>query len=113
MSRKKSADLPVSSSPAVAPQTTAPVPAKSRARGLNPKVVMHKHKQNVATEPEPVPAGVGTAVPVQQQVPVVQAPTHEEISVRAYLHAEARGFQGASLDDDWFRAERELLAERQ
>jgi hypothetical protein len=34
--------------------------------------------------------------------------SHDEIARLAYLYAEARGFQGGSSDDDWFRAEREL-----
>jgi hypothetical protein len=111
MPTKKSADQPVSSSPAAAPQNNAPASAKSRARGSRVKAVTHKHKQNAATLPEPV--AVEITVPAPQPAPAaVHAPTHEDISIRAYLIAETRGFQGGSPEDDWFRAERELLAER-
>src|SRR5215472_451819 len=111
MPRKKSADQPVSSSPAAAPQSIAPASAKSRARGSSAKPVTHKHKQYAATLPEP--AATEITVPAPQQAPAaVHAPKHEDISIRAYLIAEARGFQGGSPEDDWFRAERELLAQR-
>lgn len=47
----------------------------------------------------------GTAIPSA-------APTHEEIAARAYLYWEARGCQGGCPEEDWSRAERELLARR-
>jgi len=109
MPTKKSADKPVSSSPAGAPQNTAPASAKSRARGSSAKPVTHKHKQNAATLSESAAAAVPAAQPVTAVVP---APTHDDISIRAYLIAEARSFQGGSPEDDWFRAERELIAGR-
>ncbi len=34
---------------------------------------------------------------------------HEEIAKLAYSYWEARGFQGGSPEEDWVRAERELL----
>jgi len=108
MPRKKSADQPVSSSPAAAPQGAAPAPSKSRVRGSSAKVVTHKHKQ-IAAPPEQGAAEIATVVPAQQPASL----SHQEISIRAYLIAEGRGFQGGSPDDDWFRAERELRAERQ
>jgi hypothetical protein len=36
-------------------------------------------------------------------------PAHEEIARRAYLYAESRGFQGGSPEEDWLRAERDLM----
>ncbi len=111
MTRKKSADQPLSSSPTGAQQNPSPV--SSRARGSSPKAVTHKHKQNPATLPQPAPAEIASSPTVQPPAAVAfQPPTHEEISLRAYFFAEARGFQGGSPEDDWFRAERELLAER-
>jgi hypothetical protein len=62
--------------------------------------VTHKHKPTAAP-----------AAPLTAEA-VFQPPTHEEISVRAYLLAETRGFQNGSPEDDWFCAEKELLAER-
>jgi hypothetical protein len=38
----------------------------------------------------------------------VSAPTQEEISRLAYSYWEARGGQGGSAWEDWFRAEEEL-----
>jgi len=35
-------------------------------------------------------------------------PSHEEIAVLAYSYWEARGYQGGSPEEDWFRAEQEL-----
>jgi hypothetical protein len=35
---------------------------------------------------------------------------HEEIARLAYSHWEARGRQGGSPEEDWFRAEKELKA---
>jgi hypothetical protein len=36
------------------------------------------------------------------------APGHEEVARLDYFHWEARGFQGGSPEEDWFRAEEEL-----
>jgi len=43
------------------------------------------------------------------------APTHEEISVRAYFLAQKRAQAGlpGSPEDDWLKAEQELREERQ
>jgi hypothetical protein len=38
----------------------------------------------------------------------LSAPTHEDIADLAYSYWEARGFQGGSPWEDWFRAEEEL-----
>ena len=40
---------------------------------------------------------------------VTRAPSHEEIARLAYAYWEARGGQHGSPQDDWYRAERELL----
>ena len=37
-----------------------------------------------------------------------ESPSHAEIAVLAYSYWEARGCQGGSPEEDWFRAEREL-----
>ena len=39
-------------------------------------------------------------------------PTHEEIARLAYAYWEARGHPHGSAQEDWFRAERELLRRR-
>ena len=35
-------------------------------------------------------------------------PTQEEIAILAYSYWEARGYQGGSPEEDWFRAAHEL-----
>ena len=40
------------------------------------------------------------------------APSHEEIARLAYAYWEARGHPHGSAQEDWFRAERELLRRR-
>jgi len=40
------------------------------------------------------------------------APAHEEIAQLAYRYWEARGRPLGSPEDDWFRAEQEVLMER-
>ena len=39
-------------------------------------------------------------------------PSHEEIARLAYAYWEARGHPHGSAQEDWFRAERELLRRR-
>ncbi|MFI5113468.1 MAG: DUF2934 domain-containing protein [Terriglobales bacterium] len=39
-------------------------------------------------------------------------PSHEEIARLAYTYWEARGWVHGSAQEDWFRAERELLLRR-
>jgi len=38
------------------------------------------------------------------------APARDEVSRLAYLYWEARGGTGGSAEDDWYRAEQEILA---
>ena len=38
-------------------------------------------------------------------------PTHQEIAALAYSYWEARGYQGGSPEEDWFRAEQELCGQ--
>ena len=48
----------------------------------------------------------------QSMTSVLERPTQlveEEIAELAYSFWEARGFQGGSPEDDWLRAERELM----
>ena len=43
----------------------------------------------------------------------VSAPTHDRVAELAYSFWEARGFQGGSPWEDWFRAEEELKRRRE
>ncbi len=40
-------------------------------------------------------------------------PSREDIASLAYFYWEARGCQGGSPEDDWIRAERELMGQAQ
>ena len=73
--------------------------AKLRATAVKPKASAATHKR--ATKKT-----VQTAVPTSEPV---RAISFEEISRRAYSYWEARGYQGGTPEEDWFRAERELL----
>ena len=102
MARKKSADQqPFVSEGAAA----APAPARSPRANA----VTHKHKKAtpVAQPAEVTPAQ--DAIEVKQ--PTAAAPSHEEVATLAYLYWESRGCQGGSPEDDWFRAERELISQ--
>jgi hypothetical protein len=71
--------------------------AKPRAAAKPKAPAMHKRATKKTTE-----AAVPTSEPVR-------AISTEEISRRAYSFWEARGYQGGTPEEDWFRAERELL----
>jgi hypothetical protein len=53
---------------------------------------------------------VETSSPAETAAPVAAAPSQDEIASLAYLYWEARGCQGGSPEEDWLRAERELIA---
>jgi len=55
----------------------------------------------------PAPRRHKKATPVAAASPVRNIST-EEIATLAFSYWEARGYQGGSPDDDWFRAETEL-----
>ena len=64
-------------------------------------------RANRTTPPAP-PAAAEASAPVTQPVPAQLS--QEQISCLAYSYWEARGFQGGTPEEDWLRAEQELLA---
>jgi hypothetical protein len=54
------------------------------------------------------PVAAAAEAPVPQPVP--DAPSQEQIACLAHSYWEARGCQGGSPEEDWLRAEQELLA---
>jgi hypothetical protein len=54
-----------------------------------------------------------TPVELMDAVDQVAAPSQSEIAELAYSYWEARGGQGGSPWEDWFRAERELRRKRE
>ncbi len=113
--------------PAKSPTSNMAPSETGRAPRSSANSVNHRHKKEANSWDEPAPtlaqeavsssglASLATSVSALVEPsarPSVQPPTREEIAIRAYLIAESRGFQGASPEDDWFNAERQLLAER-
>ena len=56
-----------------------------------------------------VPAAIAAPAPAPEVVTLPRIPTTEEIAMLAYSYWQQRGYQGGSSEDDWYRAERELL----
>jgi hypothetical protein len=111
MPKRKAADVNVE-------PVTAPEP-KKRSSAMKPNTVAaathkrtpRKAKAETSTAAvSPVETVVDVPLAVSSPEPVAKAmPAREEISLRAWLYAEARGFQGGSPEQDWLRAERELM----
>ena len=80
----------ISGSSGAAPARRKSAPPKRAARAVSP-----------APQPE-----VATAVAPAPAAP----PSREAVARLAYAYWEARGYQGGSPEEDWNRAERELLA---
>jgi hypothetical protein len=71
--------------------------AKPRTAAKPKHPAMHKRATKKTIE---------TASPTSEPVRAIST---EEISRRAYSYWEARGYQGGTPEEDWFRAERELF----
>lgn len=95
-------------------ETEALVPAEpiKRRTAAAPKTpattaVNHKH-----TTKKPVPQTVDAAAPTAPAKVVTHAVTHvvthEEVAQLAYSYWVARGCQGGSPQEDWFRAQQQL-----
>lgn len=111
-SSKKDASLKASPAKEVAPKEKAAKNAASKNAKKTPAVT---ETPSVEAKPAPVAAkaapkateaGANGAGPARgfQAIPISQ----EEVAKLAYSYAEARGFQGGSPEEDWFRAEQEL-----
>jgi hypothetical protein len=78
---------------------TSPQGAPARARKTVKRVRMTAHE----------PAVVAEAVAGRQPNAARTSPSREDIAMLAYSYWEARGCQGGCPEDDWVRAERELM----
>ena len=67
-----------------------------------------RHKPATTKRVKRTVTAVALEPPVTQSVP--DAPAEELIARLAYSYWEARGCQGGSAEEDWLRAERELIS---
>ena len=94
----------------VSADATASVsPAVKKAR--QPKASsasMHKHAAKQQAKPLTESVASVEPAPEPQALAQPRVVTPEEIAALAYSYWEARGYQGGSAEEDWFRAEHEL-----
>jgi hypothetical protein len=112
MTKKRTAENEiVVSSGAAAAQTRRKAPARPRAgRTATPDV---RSALAVGSEASPETSELQpVAAAIIEATVVVASPSQEEVAKLAYLYWEARGCQGGSPEEDWLRAEQELLARR-
>jgi len=64
------------------------------------------------SKPVGIRARSGSARKAQAQPPTGSEPSVEEIARLAYSYWEARGYQGGSPEEDWYRAVEELRKRR-
>lgn len=111
-SSKKDASLKAATAKESAPKEKS---AKSTATKSAKKTPAVTESVNAEAMPAPTAAKAATKSPAAaangagpakslQAIPITQ----EEVAKLAYSYAEARGFQGGSPEEDWFRAEQEL-----
>jgi hypothetical protein len=100
MTRKRTSenDLVVSGGGAA-----APVRRKAAARPRAKRAAEPETLAAAPVEPE-------TVAPQADAAYSVNTPSYQEIAALAYSYWEARGGHGGSPEEDWLRAEQELLA---
>ena len=80
------------------------------------KPASNTRKKSIVSQAEPSPVLTAPrrakASTSKTAVPVSDPPTSEQIANLAYFIWESRGCQGGSPEEDWFEAERQLLARR-
>jgi hypothetical protein len=103
MTRKRTSENDLSITAGASP---APSRRKSPGRTRAKHTVTSETPSTFAPEPEIAPE---IALPQAVASTPEYQPTREEIAKLAFLYWEARGCQGGSPEEDWLRAERELL----
>jgi hypothetical protein len=81
---------------------TAPAPVRRKTPAARPKYSPTTADTQVSPVPEPE-----TEEAIASSLTEYEPP-REEIARLAFLYWEARGYQGGSPEEDWFRAEQEL-----
>ncbi len=69
---------------------------------------MHRHKVGSAVPDEPVTGEVG----IKSVPSAARVATREEIAKLAFSYWIARGYAHGSAEQDWLRAEQELIGRR-
>jgi hypothetical protein len=102
-----------------AAETATATPGESAGRhrkAIPAKQPVQPEVAAVAVPVEEVPVAAFTEHPVAvpEQAPSIPAPTsisitQEDIARLAFSYFEQRGYQGGSQEEDWLRAEEELL----
>jgi hypothetical protein len=87
---------------APAKKTVAAGNAEKKTKAVAPKAKAAAKSATAAGVPEAAVAITNT----------VKRPTHEQIAVRAYSFFIERGWRHGNDEEDWLRAEQELLARR-
>src|ERR1039457_6289659 len=64
-----------------------------------------KHRNSAVTER----SEIATAPSSSATEPLRTTPTFDEVAQLAYSYWEARGYEGGSPQEDWLRAEQELI----
>ncbi|MDZ4802814.1 MAG: DUF2934 domain-containing protein [Bryobacteraceae bacterium] len=121
MPKRKTADAPIETArPVAEPKkratSTATHKLTTTKKAAQPSHVTGKAAPVIPAVSEPVSSPVSepvaeliSATPEVAQPKVNAAPTHFEIAHLAYLYFEQRGYQAGDPQEDWFRAERELM----
>ncbi len=92
----------------IAPLQSARAPVSPSKPSEPEPAIMTTQKQPVETnKPGSSPATYKPEV----KVPQPTVPVEEQIALLAYSYWEARGRQDGSAEEDWFRAEREVLSQ--
>jgi hypothetical protein len=86
---------------------------RSKAGGLSPQSASFQPGIGAEKITPAVPTGVTAKAPQAEKQAFVQTPSlHEQIARLAYSYWEARGYQPGNPQEDWYRAEREILSRR-
>jgi hypothetical protein len=96
---------PVSADAVAAAKPAAKKAGKSKASSA----AMHKHTAKKSAKQLTENVSIVESAPQAQSQPRIV--TEAQIAARAYEYWVARGYQGGSAEEDWFRAERELRGE--
>lgn len=85
--------------------SSEPVVSSGAAPARAKSTVTRSHRNSAVTE-----RSESVTAPASAATTATSGPTLDEIAQLAYSYWEGRGYQGGSSEEDWLRAEQELLA---